>query len=345
MLQFKVMDINILKEVIDKLFAENKGILAADASTPTMTKRMEMVGIESTSDSRRNFRDMLVTTPGLEEYISGVILYDETIRQKTRDGKTFAETLQGKGILPGIKVDAGAKDMANFPGEKIAEGLDGLRERFKEYKEMGAKFAKWRAVITIGDGIPTLTCINSNVETLARYAALAQEAEIVPIIEPEVVMDGSHNLERCAEVTNATLQAVFHTLKGHKVALEGVILKTNMVLPGKDSNQEVSDEEVAENTMDLLVRSVPQEVPGVVFLSGGQDAKVATKRLNAIAKTPDHPWPPSFSFERALEGPAMEIWKGQEVNISLAQKMLLHRAKMNSLARKGEYNEELENEV
>jgi fructose-bisphosphate aldolase class I len=335
---------NELQETIKKILASGKGILAADASTPTITKRFEKAAIESTEETRRQFRQLLVTTPDLEKYIGGIILFDETIRQRLDNGKSFSEHIVSRGILPGIKVDEGTKPFGGSENEKVTWGLDGLAERLGEYVGMGTKFTKWRAVITIGKGIPTQECIEANAEILAEYALKSQEKGLVPIIEPEVLMDGTHTIKRCEEVTIEILQAVFKSLKTREADLEGMILKTNMVLPGKESGQSVSPQQVAELTIRALRSSVPTQVPAIVFLSGGQDAKLATERLNEICKADGLPWELGFSFERALEGPAMEIWKGKAENTDAAQAALLHRAKMNSLAKRGEYKKELENE-
>ena len=335
---------NELQETIKKILASGKGVLAADASTPTMTKRFEKVGIESTEETRRQFRQLLVTTPDLEKYIGGVILFDETIRQRLDNGKTFSEHLASRGILPGIKVDEGTEPFGGSENEKITKGLDGLAGRLGEYVVMGAKFTKWRAVITIGKGIPTQECIQANADTLAEFAFASQAKGFVAIPEPEVVMDGNHTIKKCEEITIETLQALFKSLKTQGVDLEGLILKTNMVLPGKESGQKVSVQEIAQATIRALRSSVPTEVPAIVFLSGGQEAVLATERLNEICKAADVPWELGFSFERALEGPAMEIWQGKAENTDVAQAALLHRAKMNSLARKGEYKKELEDE-
>lgn len=332
-----------LGETIKKLLEDSKGILAIDASTPTLTKRFEKVGIVSTEETRRSFRELLVTTPDLEKYIGGVILYDETLRQKAQ-GKPFVQILEERGIVPGIKVDEGTEPFTGSEKEKITKGLEGLGERLSEYVGLGAKFTKWRAVIAIGEGIPTRECIEANADILAQYAHESQEKGLVPIIEPEVLIDGDHLIEKCEEVTKETLKVVFDSMTKYGVDVAGIILKPNMVLPGKDSGQDISNEKIAEITLRTLRNSVPTEVPAVVFLSGGQDAKSATARLNEICKGKNNlPWEISFSFERALEGPAMEIWKEKKEYVSSAQKALLHRAKMNSLARKGEYSPELEN--
>jgi fructose-bisphosphate aldolase class I len=288
------------------------------------------------------YREILFTTNGAGEFISGVILFDETIRQKTRDGRSFVEVLEQQGIVPGIKVDEGAKAMANFPGEKITEGLDGLRERLAEYRQLGARFAKWRAVIAIGDGIPTRTCIDSNAEALARYAALCQEGELVPIVEPEVLMDGTHTIERYFEVTQQTLESVFHALYEHRVVLEGTLLKPNMVLSGKECPQQASVQEVAEATLRCLKRVVPAAVPGVVFLSGGQSDLQATEHLNAMNRLNQVPWQLSFSYGRALQAPVLKAWKGDPAKVADAQQAFHHRALCNSKARFGKYTEEME---
>jgi fructose-bisphosphate aldolase, class I len=342
--KLNVMDKEILYVITEKLVAPGKGIFAADATESTMDKRLQKAGIEPSPEIRRFFREMLLKTEGIGDFISGVILNDEIIRQKVSDGGTFQELITGQGIYVGIKVDKKTHDMANFPGEKIAEGLDGLRDRLKEYKEMGASFAKFRTVITIGQGIPSQTCIDSNSEVLARYAALCQENDIVPIVEPEVVMDGDHSFQRCEDVTRATLSSTFKYLDDHKVHLRGIILKPNMVLPGVESNDNPSLGEIAEVTLQVLKRTVPPDVTGVVFLSGGQKAEDATLRLSEMNKIKDIPWKLSFSFERALEGPAMDVWKGKEENIQSARKEFYKRAKLNSLASQGGYAKEMENE-
>ncbi len=325
------MDINALKQTASAIVAPAKGILAADESTKTITKRLQKIGVESNPETNLNYRKMLFTTPGIEQFISGVILYDETIRQ-TIDGMPVPKFLESKGILPGIKVDKGVVDLVNFPGEKITEGLDGLKARLEEYKELGAKFAKWRAVITIGNGIPTDTCIESNAETLARYASLCQEQDIVPIVEPEVLMDGSHDLEKCREVTSKTLKVVFEKLKAHKVVLEGIILKPNMVISGKESSTQASSQEIAEATVQTFLEVVPKEVPGIVFLSGGQTPNEATENLAAINKV-GGPWQLSYSYGRALQDEALTSWAGKDENMETAQKTFLERAKKVSLAR------------
>ena len=331
-----------LESVTKKLVAPGKGILAADESTPTIEKRLKRIGVPSTEENRRAYRDVLFTTAGAGEFISGVILFDETIRQKTRDGRTFVEALEQQGIIPGIKVDKGAKPMANFPGEKITEGLDGLRERLAEYRKLGARFAKWRAVIAIGDQIPTRTCIAANAQLLARYAAFCQEADLVPIVEPEVLMDGAHTIERHFEVTQETLESVFHALYEYRVVLEAMLLKPNMVLSGKECPQQASVEEVAEATVRCMKRVVPAAVPGLVFLSGGQTDSQATEHLNAMNCLSDLPWQLSFSFGRALQAPVLKAWKGDPTNVAEAQQAFHHRASCNSKARFGKYTPEME---
>ena len=288
------------------------------------------------------YREILFTTKGAGEFISGVILFDETIRQKSRDGRSFVEVLEQQGIVPGIKVDKGAKAMVNFPGEKITEGLDGLRDRLAEYRQLGARFAKWRAVIAIGDGIPTRTCIDANAEALARYAALCQEGDLVPIVEPEVLMDGDHTIERYFEVTEQTLRSVFDSLAEHRIVLEGMLLKPNMVLSGKDCPQQASVQEVAEATVRCLKHVVPAAVPGIVFLSGGQTDQQATEHLNAMNRIANLPWELSFSYGRALQAPVLKAWKGDTANISAAQTAFHHRAWCNSKARFGQYTEDME---
>jgi fructose-bisphosphate aldolase class I len=336
------MKIEDLESVARNLVAPGKGILAADESTPTIEKRFKSIGVASTEENRRAYRDILFTTAGVGEFISGVILFDETIRQKTRDGRTFVKALEQQGIIPGIKVDKGAKPMANFPGEKVTEGLDGLRDRLTEYRQLGARFAKWRAVISISDKVPTRRCIETNAELLARYAALSQEADIVPIVEPEVLMDGTHTIERYFEVTQQTLESVFHALYEHRVSLEGMLLKPNMVLSGKDCPEQASVQEVAEATVRCLKRVVPAAVPGVVFLSGGQTDLQATEHLNAMNRLDQVPWQLSFSYGRALQAPVLKAWKGEPANVADAQRAFHHRALCNSKARFGKYTAEME---
>ena len=331
-----------MKSTIEALLARGKGILAADESSPTIAKRFADINVASTEESRRSYRELLFTTRGLNEFISGVILFDETLRQKTRDGVLMPEVLAQQGIIPGIKVDKGAVALARFAGEKITQGLDGLRERLKEYRQLGAAFAKWRAVIAIGDRIPTQTCIEANAKTLAAFAAFSQEAGLVPIVEPEVLMDGNHPIDRCEEITAVTLKSLFDSLFDHRVVLEQTLLKTGMVLSGKDCPQQADLQEVAEATIRCLRRSVPAAVPGIVFLSGGQSDEAATRRLNAICGGGDVPWKLSFSFGRALQAPALKNWKGSANNTAAAQAALLHRARCNGLAVEGNYTEQIE---
>jgi len=326
------------------LVSSEKGLLAMDESNPTCNKRFAKLGIPQTEEARRSYRELIVTTPGLGDSISGVILYDETIRQKKQDGTPFLKVIVDAGIIPGIKVDIGAKDMAGHPGEKITEGLDGLRDRLKGYFQMGARFAKWRAVIAISDNIPSRGCIEANAHALARYAALCQEAGLVPVVEPEVLMDGYHSLELCSEVTEKVLRTVFNQLYMQQVILEGIILKPNMVLPGLDCPKQDSVDEVADATVKCLLRSVPAAVPGIAFLSGGQSSELASARLNAmnVRFRSRLPWALAFSFARAIQQPALEIWHGEEKNVARAQQALHHRAMCNRSARRGEYNEEME---
>ncbi|MGZ4971051.1 MAG: class I fructose-bisphosphate aldolase [Methylobacter sp.] len=335
------------QELIDtakKLVAGDKGLLAMDESTPTCNKRFAKVGIPQTEEMRRTYRELIITTPGLNESISGAILSDETIRQQKKDGTPFVEVIAGSGIMPGIKVDAGAKDMAGHPEEKISEGLDGLRERLLEYVQLGARFAKWRAVIVIGDSIPSRGCIEANAQALARYAALCQEAGLVPVVEPEVLMDGGHTLERCFQVTEEVLHTVFDQLYRQRVMLEGMLLKPNMVLPGLACPKQETVDEVADATVICLLRAVPAAVPGITFLSGGQSPELASARLNAMngGLKLRLPWALSFSFARAIQQPALDIWQGDEANVLAAQQALYHRAKCNKAARRGEYNAAME---
>jgi len=336
------MNIDELKSVAKGLVSKGKGILAADESSGTIKKRFDSINVESTEENRRSYRELLFTTKGAEEFISGVILFDETIRQKSKDGHPLSDVLANRGIIPGIKVDTGAKELAGFPGEKITEGLDGLRERLNEYRDLGAKFAKRRAVITIGDEIPTQFCIDANAHALARYAALCQEAELVPIVEPEVLMDGDHTIERCEEVTTITLKSVFVELKRHQVALEGIVLKPNMVLSGKECPEQASVAEVAEATIRCFRQVVPEGMPGIVFLSGGQSPQEATEHLNAMNALGTHPWELSFSYGRALQEPVLKAWMGQKENVATAQETFYHRAKCNGAARYGEYSSDME---
>jgi len=327
-----------------RLFAADKGLLAMDESNPTCNKRFAKLDIPQTVDARRAYRELIVTTPSLGECISGAILYDETIRQQKKDGTPFLKILVDAGIIPGIKVDTGAKDLAAHPGEKITEGLDGLRERLQEYFQMGARFAKWRAVIAIGEDIPSRSCIEANAQALARYAALCQEAGLVPVVEPEVLMNGNHTLEVCRKVTEEVLRNVFIQLNCQRVLLEGMILKPNMVLPGLTCSTQESADEVADTTMKSLWRTVPAAVPAIAFLSGGQSAELASARLNTMNhrfKT-QLPWALAFSFARAIQQPALEIWRGQDINVKAAQQALVHRARCNRAARRGEYTAAME---
>lgn len=338
------MDLQQLIKTAKKLVANGKGLLAIDESNPTINKRFAALGISQTEETRRAYREMIVTTPGLRECISGAILYDETIRQTLTDGTPFIKAVIHAGIIPGIKVDTGAKDMAGHPGEKITEGLDGLRERLAEYRQMGIRFAKWRAVITIGDEIPSRACIEANAHALARYAALCQEAGLVPVVEPEVLMDGNHTLERCSEVTEEVLRTVFYQLYVQGVRLEGLILKSNMVLPGLNCPAQESVDIVADATVKCLLRAVPAAVQGITFLSGGQTSELASARLNAmnVRSKSRVPWELSFSFARAIQQPAMGIWHGKSDNVLAAQQALYHRAWCNRAARRGEYNDSME---
>ena len=338
------MHTKLLKNTIEQLFANGKGILAMDESTPTIDKRFSANGIPQTVEMRRKYRELIATTAGLNESIGGAILYDETIRQQTKNGEPIASVLINAGIIPGIKVDMGAKALAGFPNEKITEGLDGLRERLVDYRNMGARFAKWRAVITIGDGIPTKTCIDANAHALARYAALCQEAGLVPIVEPEVLMDGNHSLQRCYEVTEHALKALFEALYYFRVDLQGIILKPNMVLPGKECSDKNSIDEVAAATVKCFLSAVPAAVPAIAFLSGGQSPQQASQHLNAINKDYKDrlPWIVAFSFARAIQQPCLEAWKGKDANVEIAQKLLYQRAKLSAAARRGEYKSSME---
>ena len=338
------MNTNELINTAISLVACDRGLLAMDESNPTCNKRFAKLGIPQTEEARRSYRELIVTTPGLDEFISGAILYDETIRQSTKNGIPFIKVITDAGIIPGIKVDTGAKDMASHPGEKITEGLDGLRDRLKEYYQMGARFAKWRAVIAIGNGIPSIGCIEANAQALARYAALCQEAGLVPIVEPEVLMEGDHSLVRSFEVTEEVLRTVFNQLYTQGVMLEGMLLKPNMVLPGLTCPKQETVDEVADATVRCLLRSVPAAVPGIMFLSGGQSSELASARLNAmnVRFKSKLPWALSFSFARAIQQPALEIWQGKDVNVLAAQQALYHRARCNQAARRGEYNATME---
>jgi len=332
------MSIDQLAETAQAMVAAGKGIIAIDESTATIKKRFDGVGIECTEDNRRAYREMLLTTPKLGDYISGAILYDETLRQSTKAGVPFTKVMMDAGILPGIKVDLGAKPLAGFPGELVTEGLDGLRERLKEYAKLGARFAKWRAVITIGEDMPSGTCIESNCHALARYAALCQEAGIVPMVEPEVLMDGSHDIDTCYDITEVTLRSLFGSLYEHNVMLEGTILKASMVVSGKDCPEQASVEEVAEMTLRCLKASVPATLPGIVFLSGGQSDEDATAHLNAMNQMGPKPWPLSFSYGRAMQSAALKLWaKDMTGNFAAAQQTVYARAKDNGLAALGRW--------
>jgi len=334
-----------LTDIAQALVADGKGILAADETVPTVTKRLGAQKIESTPDSRRAYREMFFTTPEIAQFISGVILQDETIRQKSVQGIAIVDVLSRQGILPGIKVDSGAKPLAGSTGEKVTEGLDGLRERLEEYREMGARFAKWRAVIAVGDTLPSATCVNVNAHALARYAVLCQEQDLVPIVEPEVLMDGSHTIERCEEVTGEVLHVVFNALYDQKVFLEGMLLKPNMVISGKECTTQAATEEVARATLRCLHRHVPAAVPGIVFLSGGQDHLAATKHLCAINQLDGpKPWQLSFSYGRALQDEALIAWRGKAENLKAGQRAFYHRAKCESAAALGRYAPAMESE-
>ncbi len=339
------MDTALLSKTAAAMVAKGKGILAADESSGTCETRFKSVGVESTEENRRTYRGLLFTTPGVEQYLSGVILFDETIRQKTNDGVLFPEYLAKKGIIPGIKVDAGAKELPLCPGEKVTEGLGNLPKRLQEYFKLGARFAKWRAVITIGKNLPTHTCIYANAHALARYAAACQEASIVPMIEPEVLLDGDHTVERSEEVHEATLRATYAACAAYNVSPEHLILKTSMVVSGKNNSRQAGVEEVAERTVRVLKRTVPAAQPGIVFLSGGQSDEAATAHLNAMAAMKGLPWPLTFSYSRALQNPALKTWKGQAGNYGAAQKAFHHRAHMNGLAAQGKWRAELEKQA
>jgi fructose-bisphosphate aldolase, class I len=338
------MNVKQLEETAKALVANDKGLLAMDESNPTCNKRFAALGIPQTIEARRAYRELIVTTPRLGECISGAILFDETIRQQKSDGTPFIKVLIEAGIIPGIKVDAGAKELAGHPGEKVTEGLDGLRGRLAEYSKMGARFAKWRAVITIGDGIPSWGSIDANAHALARYAALCQEAGLVPVVEPEVLMDGGHSLEQCYKITDEVLRTVFSQLFAQRVLLEGMILKPNMVLPGLACTTQQTVDEVADATVNCFLRAVPAAVPAIAFLSGGQSPELASARLNAmnVGFKSRLPWAVAFSFSRAIQQPALEIWKGHDNNISAAQQALFHRARCNQAARRGEYDAAME---
>ena len=334
---------NDIQDIAQAMVAKGKGILAADESTPTCTKRFESINVVSTEENRNAYRDMLFTADGIENHISGVILFDETIRQSTVNGSIpFPEHLSALGIIPGIKVDKGAKQLANSDDEKITEGLDGLRDRLKEYYELGARFSKWRAVITIGEDIPTAYCISANAHALARYAALCQEQGLVPIVEPEILMNGDHTIEESYQLTTETLYTVFYELVAQGVELEGMVLKPNMVLSGYDCSEQASVKEVAEMTVDCFFNTVPAAVPGIAFLSGGQSDELATAHLNAMNQIDGTPWNLTFSYGRALQTPALKAWSGKAENIHAAQEALMKRAIFNGLATKGEYSSDME---
>jgi fructose-bisphosphate aldolase, class I len=338
------MDTEKLATTAKAMVAPGKGLLAADESSGTIKKRFDTIDVESTEDNRRAYRDLLFTTEGIETCISGVILFDETIRQSSADGTPFPKLLAGKGIIPGIKVDTGAKQLAMAEkGETVTEGLDGLRERLAEYAQLGAGFAKWRATYTITDELPSRLAFDANAHALARYAALCQEAGIVPIVEPEVLMEGGHSIERSEIVTSAALQALYDQLFEQRIFLEGTILKPNMVLSGYDAKKQASDAEIAECTVQTFLRHVPAAVPGIMFLSGGQTDEQATARLNEMNKLGPHPWELSFSYGRALQAPTLKAWKGETSNVGAAQAALAHRAKMNRAARSGSYTPKMEN--
>jgi fructose-bisphosphate aldolase class I len=336
------MNFKAMEAVAQELVAPGKGILAADESGPTIEKRFQRIGVASTEENRRAYRELLCTTPGLNAFISGVILHDETLRQHAADGTRFVDVLAGKGIISGIKVDQGAKLMANFPGEKVTEGLDGLRERLAEYARLGARFTKWRAVIAVTDTLPTNTCAETNAHVLARFAALSQEVGLVPIVEPEVLMDGPHTVQRHYEVTEGMLRKVFHALFENRVHQEAMLLKVNMVLSGTECPQQAGVAEVAEATWRCMQRTVPTAVPGIVFLSGGQSDIAATEHLDALNRIDQAPWEMSFSFGRALQAPALQAWAGKPENATNAQAALLRRARCNSAARLGQYGAEME---
>jgi fructose-bisphosphate aldolase class I len=337
------MNIEELKSVANAIVARNKGVLAADESSPTIKKRFDSIQVESTEENRRRYREILFTTAGIERTVGGVILFDETLRQSTRDGIPFAKLLADRGIVPGIKVDKGAKALALSPGDRVTEGLDGLRDRLAEYKQLGAQFAKWRAVIDIDErDIPSAFGIRANAHALARYAALCQDVGLVPIVEPEVLMDGAHGIERCEAVTAQALEAVFTELDAHHVQFEGMLLKPNMVIAGMKCPRQAGVQEVAEATLRCLRRYVPAAVPGIVFLSGGQSAEIATEHLNAMNAMGPQPWQVSFSYGRALQAPVLAAWKGQEAHVAAAQQALLKRCDLNGLARDGKYDRTME---
>jgi len=339
------LEFDSLQDIAEAMTIKGKGILAADESNPTCTKRFDSIGVESTEQNRNLYRDMLFTTEGMKDFISGVILYDETIRQSTiKDGVPIPDFLSGLGVIPGIKVDAGAKDLAGMDGEKVTEGLDGLDRRLKEYYSLGARFAKWRAVISIGEAEPSGACISANAHALARYASLCQQNGIVPIVEPEILMDGVHTIEDSFIVSEEVLQTVFYELYNHNVLLEGIVLKPNMVLSGYDCSEKASVEKVADMTIKVFKRCVPSAVPGIAFLSGGQSDEDATAHLNAMNKSlgDKSPWNLTFSYGRALQAPALKVWGGKNENISNAQQAFYKRARLNSLATMGNYSEDME---
>jgi fructose-bisphosphate aldolase class I len=335
-----------MEKIAKAMVAKGKGILAADESFPSIKKRFDSIGVESTEETRRTYREMLITAPGMAQHISGVIFFDETLRQSTAKGERFVDVLNRAGIIPGIKVDTGSKPLAGFPGEEVTEGLDGLRARLQEYVKLGAKFCKWRAVINIGSGIPTPAGIDANSHALARYAALCQEQGLVPMVEPEVMMESDHSIERCYEVTVSTLRRVFYRLAEQRVGFEGMILKTNMVVPGKKCVDQANVQKVAEMTIRALLTAVPATVAGIVFLSGGQKPEPSTAHLNAMnAMSLQLPWPLSFSYGRALQDSALKTWGGKAENFAAGQKSFSHRAKMNGLATLGKYRDEMEKEA
>ncbi len=337
------MNIDELESVARAIVAKPKGLLAADESGPTIKKRFDSIKVESTEENRRRYRELLFTTEGIERYISGVILFDETLRQSSSTGIPFTKLLSSRGIIPGIKVDKGAKALALYPGDKITEGLDGLRDRLAEYKQFGARFAKWRAVIEIDEhDLPSAYAIRANAHALARYAALCQEAGLTPIVEPEVLMDGAHDIDRCEMITSRVLQHVFTELDAHRVVFEGMLLKPNMVIAGKKCPNRVDAQQVAEATVRCLSRYVPAAVPGIVFLSGGQSPEDATGHLNAMNAMGSHPWQLSYSYGRALQEPVLETWKGQESNVAAAQQAFFKRCRLNGLAREGTYSRVME---
>ncbi|MBE17401.1 MAG: fructose-bisphosphate aldolase class I [Nitrospinae bacterium] len=341
------MDQKVLMTIASQMVLSGKGILAADESSGTIKKRLDSINVESTEENRRNYRELLFTTDGIENYISGVILFDETLRQSSNSNIPFPELLSKKGIIPGIKVDMGAKELALSSGEKITEGLDSLRERLQEYVQLGAKFTKWRAVIEIKEELPSQYCIDVNAHALARYAALSQESGLVPIVEPEVLMDGKHTIDRCKEVTEKTLKTVFHELFKQNVLLEGMVLKPNMVISGSECSVQADSNEIAIKTVETLLRCVPSSVPGIAFLSGGQSDEFATQNLNAMNALDSypHPWELSFSYGRALQAACLKAWNGDSNNLANAQKVFSHRCKCNGAARNGSYSEKTEEEI